>query len=588
VYVGSYTSRIEGDAPASELRAKLSYQDPKVIEFLASGKWGQTVIKELEELKKAAEGLGAISDGRDGKMGRFKAKKKYREAKKLASTVHLYDSHTRTFPTTLLRDVLRVMRDNGIRYDLVRDFAKPEETFEFEYHRPLEHEPRAYQDEAVRIGKHFRAGVFALATNAGKTTVLERLMKERGLKTLILVQKTELMEQIHESIRDHMDFETGLVGAGEFFLRPITVAIVNSACLKIAELKEYGFDMVVVDEGHHAASKIHRVILEELQPYCRYSLTGTDFRTKAAENIILKAAFGGTIKRVTNQYMIEHGYSAKIVAEIHRVKHEDLHPSLPWREVYNKAVLLSLKRTQVLVNAVKKHVDGEKTVLVLTDETEHGGTLYHQLRAAGVNARFMHGKKHQEERTAARLDFKKRAFDVLVGTTLYDEGVDFPTLDVVALAGGKKAKGKVFQRLGRSQRRGFHKDGSRKDTAIVIDIFDEGHRTLKSHSLRRLRAMHDAGVVLSSELVQLLEKEGYLHGAESTGPAGVAGGDQRERGGRRHEEGHLLQDGGRDVHRKRRQGRQRRRQRGGEGEDASARPAERPRRGGVRREARQA
>jgi superfamily II DNA or RNA helicase len=191
-----------------------------------------------------------------------------------------------------------------------------------------------------------------------------------------------------------------------------------------------------------------------------------------------------------------------------------MHPSMTWRTVYNQAILNSMKRTKLLCDAVAEHAKAGKTVLLLTDQTPHGKTMLQYLIQAGIDARFMHGGKGRAERAAARLEFKDRKFQVLVGTTIYDEGVDFPTLDVVAFAGGKKAKGKVLQRLGRGQRKGFHADGTRKDTAVIIDVYDEGHNLLKKHSLRRLMAMRDAGVELPEDYEEKLILEGYIH-AES-------------------------------------------------------------------------
>jgi superfamily II DNA or RNA helicase len=360
------------------------------------------------------------------------------------------------------------------------------------------------------------------------------------------VQRQELLFQIRDAIRAHLHYDAALVGAGQFRLDHITIAIVNSAHTRIKELVNYGFDQVFVDEGHHAASRIHYTVLTKLNPYRIYSMTGTDFRNRRDENIILDAAFGGTVQRIDNKFMVENGFSARLQAEIIDCEQE-LHPSFCWRRVYERAVVHSLVRDQKLVEAIAQHAHAGKTILVLTDETGHGQTISNLLSSAGLDVRFMHGSVARDERTAARIDFKDRKFQVLVGTTIFDEGVDFPTLDVVAFAGGKKAKGKVFQRLGRGQRRGLHADGSRKDIAIVIDVFDHGHRLLKKHSLRRLLHMHEVGVVLPKKYTKLLIKEGLIYEHEHGEAADVRSCAQGEQEGRPGQEGHLLQDGGGDL-----------------------------------------
>jgi len=502
VHVGNSQCKIAGDAPTDSLVQALSYQDSVTAEFLRSGAWGKLVDNELKELQDKM-------DGANSEKARSRAENQLRRARRQANTVCLYDIHDKTFPTPLLMVALRIIRDSGISYSLEDEREKPGKTLKLEYHNNG-HEQRDYQDRAVEVGMHCRCGTFAMATNAGKTSVMLRLIQEKGYKTLILVQRQELMFQIAEAIEEHLKYKPGLAGAGKFELKDITVAIVNTAHMHSRELEDYGFNMVFVDEGHHAASRIHYTVLKRVKPYAIYSMTGTDFRNSENENMILSAAFGGTFYRITNQFMVENGYSARIKAQILRCR-QDIHPSAIWMRVYEVGILQSIKRSKLIVAAVKKHADSGKVVLVLTDQTGHGQTIYDLLTSSGLDTRFMHGKRSRADRDAARLDFKGREFQVLVGTTLYDEGIDFPTLDVIVFAGGKRAKGKVLQRLGRGQRRGFHVDGSRKDECVLIDVYDHGHAYLKRHSLKRLKVMHEAGVVLPQEYLKLLKKEGYLY-----------------------------------------------------------------------------
>ena len=517
IRVENWESTIIGDAPTDALRDQLSYQDAITAKFLRTGSWGEIVEKELTKLEKAVEDPTAPENGvrlrrgmDSGEIALRRARARLSAAKREAATVSLYDPIKKTFPTTLLKSVCRIMRAAGIKYQMEKACSAPERQLELEYD-PGTQETRDYQDRAVQVALSCRKGTLAMATNAGKTTVMMRTIAEKGIKTLILVQKQELLHQIAKNIRTHLNYEPGMAGGGYFQLKPITVAIVNTAHVRVQEFVNFGFDQIFVDEGHHAASRIHFTVLDRIRPYSIYSMTGTDFRTKRNENVVLEAAFGGTIYRIDNQFMVENGYSAKIEAEIVKFTQDELHPSFMWNTVYERGILFSLRRNELIAKAVKVHADRGETVLVLTDQTGHGQTICNLLLARGVSARFMHGQCSREERVTAMTDFRERRFSVLVGTTIYDEGVDFPTLDVVAFAAGKKAKGKVFQRLGRGQRKGFHEDGTRKDKAIVIDIFDDGHRLLKRHSMRRLLAMHEVGVVLPGKYVDMLIKEGFIH-----------------------------------------------------------------------------
>jgi len=69
---------------------------------------------------------------------------------------------------------------------------------------------------------------------------------------------------------------------------------------------------------------------------------------------------------------------------------------------------------------------------------------------------------------------------VVIATTLADEGLDIPGLDVLILAGGGKSETRALQRIGRALRKTEEKTG-----AIVVDFLDEA-RFLEDHSQRRL------------------------------------------------------------------------------------------------------
>ena len=553
IHVGNNDSWIEGDTPSKQLVEMLSYQDAAAATYLKTGLWGEALRKEIKSLERRMLVRRGEADGSE-------LDRAVHSAKRLANTVCLYDVVGRKFPTTLLRTVLRVMRESGFRHEIVDEREPPEPSLHLTFDSSGL-EDREYQERAVAVGLHCRAGIFAMATNSGKTAVMMRIMAKTGLRTLVIVQKQELLYQIADEIRRRLRYDPGLAGSGEFHLRPITVAIVNSAYQKVEAIARYGFEQVFVDEGHHGASRVHFAVLSKIRPYRVYAMTGTDFRTRSKENIILRAAFGGTIFRVDNQFMTEHGYSAKLQAEILPFVHS-IDPTHTWGTVYREGIAECDARNRLVAEAAVRHANAGETVLVLTDHEAQGSRIHAILVGMGARSRFMWGARSRSERDKARRDFRDRKFSILVATTIYDEGVDLPTLDVVVMAGGQMAKGKVFQRLGRGQRTGYYEDGTRKTDGTIVDVFDEGHRLLRKHSVRRLRALRGASVGLPPNYERLLEEEGTIHAQElgrdgTDDPEGRAEGEPGRRQG---QEGLPLQGRRRHLQGRGRQGARRGRQ----------------------------
>jgi superfamily II DNA or RNA helicase len=86
-----------------------------------------------------------------------------------------------------------------------------------------------------------------------------------------------------------------------------------------------------------------------------------------------------------------------------------------------------------------------------------------------------------EERAGIKGEFEAGEIQVLLSSTVYDQGIDLPALDALVLCGGGKSTGKALQRIGRVIRT-FAK-GNKKD-ALVVETFDQAH-FVREHSATR-------------------------------------------------------------------------------------------------------
>jgi superfamily II DNA or RNA helicase len=136
---------------------------------------------------------------------------------------------------------------------------------------------REYQTEAIAAIRQAwsdgtRRPAVVLPTGAGKTVVFAHLaaqMRERGVRTLILAHRDELIEQAAGKVRAVApDLRVGIVKGAQREIRgrDVVVASVQSLARapRRAELAAAGLRLVVVDECHHAVANTYMAVLRDL------------------------------------------------------------------------------------------------------------------------------------------------------------------------------------------------------------------------------------------------------------------------------------------------------------------------------------
>ena len=94
---------------------------------------------------------------------------------------------------------------------------------------------------------------------------------------------------------------------------------------------------------------------------------------------------------------------------------------------------------------------------------------------------FICGEESTEVREKALVDFREGKIKVLIATSILDEGVDIPNIDVLVLAGGGKSSIATLQRVGRGLRK-----GGTVDRLYIVDTIDFQQHHLLKHSMQRL------------------------------------------------------------------------------------------------------
>jgi superfamily II DNA or RNA helicase len=241
------------------------------------------------------------------------------------------------------------------------------------------------------------------------------------------------------------------------------------------------------DEVHHASSDTwYKVFMGLDKAYYRFGLTGT---VDESDPIGLKRLLGCTgkiITKVSNDFLIEQGHSAKPTIYMLPIPTKILNYN--YADARLDGIIENYDRNLVFVEKIAERVNSGKQCLIIVNETRHGDIVSEMLGDYGFNFEFIHGNCTTKFRDSALEMFKAGDLRALIATTILDEGVDVPNINCLFLMAGGKSMKKVLQRIGRGLRK--KEDGSGLE---VYDALDYHNEYLVDHTLERYTTYKNEG-----------------------------------------------------------------------------------------------
>lgn len=185
-----------------------------------------------------------------------------------------YPNHI-ALPRGCLDAAQNLLRDNGIRCDL-HDERYEGEAINVAFAGTL----RIDQEAAVAAMRHHDTGVLCAPTAFGKTVVAAAMIAERGVNTLVLVHRTDLLKQWQERLQSFLGAGKGVVGTiGGGKAKPagkIDIAVMQSMSRQgeVNPLVE-NYGHVIIDECHHVGAVSFDAILKRVKAKYVLGLTAT-------------------------------------------------------------------------------------------------------------------------------------------------------------------------------------------------------------------------------------------------------------------------------------------------------------------------
>ncbi|MFW3171378.1 DUF3427 domain-containing protein [Geodermatophilus sp. CPCC 206100] len=350
-----------------------------------------------------------------------------------------------------------------------------------------------------------------MATGTGKTVVSAldyRRLRTAGTveRVLFIAHREELLVQSLSTFR-HVLRQGNF---GELFVggqrprewRHVFGSVQSLTQLDLAELDPSHFDMVVVDEFHHAEAATYRRLLEHLQPKVLLGLTATPERTDGAD---VRRWFGGrTAVELRLWEALEQGLLAPF--QYFGIHDDVALDQLRWRRGrgYDVSELTNVytgndRRVRLVLQAVHDKVADPRQMRALgfCVSIQHAQYMAERFTAAGIPSLAVTSTSSREERAAALTALRDRTVNVLFAVDLFNEGLDVPAVDTVLFLRPTESATVFLQQLGRGLR--LSED---KACLTVLDFigaqrkefrFDLRFRALTGTSRRGLQRVVEQG-----------------------------------------------------------------------------------------------
>ncbi|QNE22567.1 DUF3427 domain-containing protein [Kribbella qitaiheensis] len=370
----------------------------------------------------------------------------------------------------------------------------------------LEVRPRPYQAEmleaiAVEREVHNRhRNLVVAATGTGKTVIAAldyRRLRDEALargdqppSLLFIAHRREILQQ---SLRTYREVLSDASFGEEYFsgARPerwqhVFASVQALTSYDATAMPVDAFEILVVDEFHHAAAPTYRKLLNHLQPRELLGLTATPERTDGFD---LQSYFDG---RTAVELRLWDALSDDLLCPFHYFGISDGTnlADLQWkRGRYDEQELEGLytgndRRAAIVLRELRDKLTDVLAMRALgfCVSVAHAEYMAKVFNDAGIPARAISGQSSIADRDQALRDLKDRRLNALFAADLFNEGLDLPEVDTVLFLRPTESPTVFLQQLGRGLRQSEGK-------AVLTALDFVGHQRKEFRFDKRFQAI---------------------------------------------------------------------------------------------------
>lgn len=373
-----------------------------------------------------------------------------------------------------------------------------------------------------RLLKHDN-GILCGTTAFGKTVAAIKLIAERKVNTLIIVDKVNLVIQWRNKLGEFLAINetlpekdcgkkggrkksksiVGQLGAGKNNLTGVVDIAIMQSLNRKGEVKDCvkNYGMVIVDECHHVSAFSFEQVLKNVNAKFVYGLTATPTRKDGHHPIIYMQCgpirYRDDAKKQAEKRPFEHHIIPRFTS--FRVPLEKDEKDIFIQDLYAEIIDDEIRNQQIINDVIKSYENG-RNCIVLTQRTAHV-----KLLAKGLSEKIPDvipltggmGTKTTRETLEKITNTPVDKQLTLVATGKFvGEGFDEPRLDTLFLAMPISWKGTLQQYAGR-----LHRLFEKKDEVRIYDYVDLHVRMLERMYHKRLSGYASIGYKAKGESI---------------------------------------------------------------------------------------
>lgn len=373
--------------------------------------------------------------------------------------------------------------------------------------------------DTERHGKDRWYNLVVAATGTGKTAISAfdyrrfAASRKEGTRLLFIAHREEILKQSLSCFRQVMkDPDFGALAVGGYRASHVEHLFMSIQTLNsqrfFEKMDPHYYDMIIVDEFHHAAAKSYQHLLTHFHPKILLGLTATPERMDGGD---ILSYFGG---HIAAEIRLPDAIERRLLCPFHYFGITDpvSLAKIKWtggeydvrelERLYTAEAALASQRARAIGDALLRYTADIRDVKALgfCVSKKHAHFMADYFNQHGIPALALDADTPAAERNAARGRLAEGDLRILFVVDLFNEGVDIPSVNTVLFLRPTNSMTIFLQQLGRGLRL-----SKGKDCLTVLDFVAQASR--KYDFSRRFASLLGKNHVIIKKEIQ----EGFPH-----------------------------------------------------------------------------
>ena len=325
----------------------------------------------------------------------------------------------------------------------------------------------ALEELQTTIEEGYTSAMVVMATGLGKT-YLAGFFAKNFKRILFIAHREEILHQARKSFNNIIPEKTYGIYNGKEKVGQADTVFASIYTLSMKRHLEFftpdDFDLIIIDEFHHAAANTYQRVLDYFNPKFLLGITATPDRNDNRD--VYAICDGNVAYRIDFLEAIQHQWLAPF--RYYGVYDNTDYSQITWlgnRYAEEELLQIQLREdmAEKILDAWNKHK--QTRTIVFCSSIKQAIFLSDYFNSKGYNTVSLHSQQVKVGRADAIELLEKGQLDAIFTVDLFNEGVDIPAVDTLLFVRPTESLTVFTQQVGRGLR--LHSD---KSHCVIIDL----------------------------------------------------------------------------------------------------------------------